>query len=238
MLRYLLAQILRCKDIERYRRKTVAVHDGIRIVDASFRPDRQNEFVRRMKQALDFIARADGRRYARIRKHVRFIVHRELVGAGAKYKRLSRACLVDLTQYDFLTPRTVGWFLAGSLVHEATHGRIGERVRFRRGSIAWLHDATGGKVFRRGVTWNPENRWREEKMCLLEEARFARRVDRVFGEAMEKVRTDPARQQRILQAYQSIYTKSVWRVCRDAFRRFRESQRVADQAVKGTKARK
>jgi hypothetical protein len=143
----------------RWRRSVIGEHDGIWIADASYRKDLQAAFLRGTSQALELVARKDPRRYQRIRRHLGFIVHHELDGAMAAYIRWPSGSEVDFGRYEFAkSPERAAIRLAASLVHEATHGRL---------------------ALRRGVSGGlpPETRYKMERICHLEEARFVARVD-------------------------------------------------------------
>ena len=182
MLRKLASQLSGKLSAALWRRQTLKVYDGIRIVDRSFRKDLRREFVLRTCQALDLVSRTDPRRYRRIRRYLRFIVHSELAFAFAQYSRCSSACILDFAKLiEDLAPRTVRrsvFLLAATLVHEATHGRL------------------LGLTLKR----TPEAPARMERLCIIEEMRFAERVGPEFGKAYKAVYSDWSNWQQRFQA--------------------------------------
>src|ERR1044071_2417959 len=137
------------------RRTALSGYRGISICQASFSRFSSKKFLESTLEVLKLIERVDPRRFRRIQKHVRFIVHSELA-SGACYKRLARWCAIDYSRYDFTEDQD--WSLlsyASALVHEATHGEI----------------------FSRYIISSARTRVRIEKLCHTEERRFLRHLD-------------------------------------------------------------
>src|SRR6267378_2269175 len=141
--------------------KSVRVrHDGLALVDVSFRKDLQTEFVHQTTRALDLVRQKDLRRYQRISGCFDFIVHMELVGLKAQYWRWPPACVLDFSRFPFeKSPDAVLIILAATLVHEATHAFL----------------------FRRGIHHTAKTYIRIERICCLEETRFVGRVNSALG---------------------------------------------------------
>ena len=99
MVRDFVCQFLGRRDAALWGRLSIREYDGIRIVDRSLRKELQREFVLRTCQALDLVAQRDPRRYRRIRRYLRFIVH--LKGSVPEfgihsYLHLSTIAFIDL----------------------------------------------------------------------------------------------------------------------------------------------
>lgn len=128
---------------------------GIDICSVTFSQIPGSQFLEQTLEALHLVERVDPRRFRRVQRHIRFVVHTELA-SGACYNRLGRVCMVDFSRYDFAKDHD--WYLhsyASTLVHEATHG----------------------EVYSRYVTYSKHNRLRIEKLCHTEERRFLRALD-------------------------------------------------------------
>jgi len=128
---------------------------GITICSFSLSNVPGSEFITRTLEALQLVERIDPRRFRRIQRQIRFILHAELE-SGACYRRLGRFCLVDFNRYDFVKDHD--WYLycyASALVHEATHGAI----------------------YSACVAHTKRNRLPIEKLCHTEERRFMQNFD-------------------------------------------------------------
>ena len=133
----------------------VGSYRGISICSFTLSQVSGKEFMRRTLEALQLVERTDSRRFRRIQRQIRFIIHAELE-SGACYRRLGRICVVDFSRYDFTKDHD--WYLycyASTLVHEATHGAI----------------------YSGYVTYAKRNRLRIEKLCHMEERRFLQKLD-------------------------------------------------------------
>lgn len=130
-------------------------YGGITICSFTLSQVSGREFLGRTIDALQLVERTDPRRFRRIQRQIRFIVHAEL-DSGACYRRFGRSCDVDFTRYDFVKDHD--WYLycyASTLVHEATHGA----------------------VYSGFVSYTKRNRLRIEKLCHTEERRFLKNLD-------------------------------------------------------------
>jgi hypothetical protein len=208
-VRDLVCQLLGKRDANVWRRCLLREYDGIRIVDRSHRKDLQRDFVLRTCQALDLVALRDPRRYRRIRKYLHFIVHRELAFATAKYYRWPSACIVDFGKLseDLLRERPVRdlcFHLAATLIHEATHGFLLSRP---------LKKTSDGPT-------------RMERICIIEEMRFAARVSPKFRDAYRNVYSDWSRWR---QRYEARPRLLSWRGFVAHMRRHLESARRSNQ---------
>ena len=137
-----------------FRSSVVAEFEGISI--ASLRGDGA-EFAQEILDALVFLKSHDPRRFGIVRRTTDFIVERSLPCGrnSGNYIHGIRAISIDYEVPD------TGWdclyrhgFFAGLIIHEATHGRI--------------------KDF--GIRTTYENRIEIERLCVVEEHRFYRRL--------------------------------------------------------------
>jgi hypothetical protein len=204
MLRELINVVLGKRRTWVWKRKALKVHDGIRIVYRSLRKDLVEEFAPKVCEALALIASKDPRRYRRVRRYVQFIVAQELDAAAVYYRR-PPACLVDFGRYmDRRVGKRVASLLAASIVHEATHGAL-------------FH-------------WCPrpdrEAGLRMERICMIEQIRFAHRVSAELGAAYSKVCSDWPKWRR---AYEQRPAAGSWRKFMAIFRRCQEAARKSNQ---------
>jgi hypothetical protein len=210
LLRNLVCWLMGLRRAARWRRLMIGEHDGVRIVDDSYRKDLQQGFLRGITQALRLVAQQDPRRYRRVRKHLGFIVHHELDGAAADFVRWPSACRVDFDRFQFDESSEAAAFqLAASLVHEATHGRL---------ALRW--GVAGGLPL--------ETRLRLERICLLEETRFANRVDPRLGRVYQRT---VFRSDRWRSWYEERDRRTEWQKFTGIVRRFLESQGASNQAL-------
>jgi tetratricopeptide (TPR) repeat protein len=142
-------------------KKSCLTHiDGIAICDVSMMQQNSDRFLNLTQQAMALVKSLDARRYRRVCRQLKFIVNVELV-SGGNYGRRLKICRVD---YSRFTSADYLWNVrqyALLLVHEATHGLLDEK----------------------GIKYDKERRERVEKLCRLEECRFAQRVEPGFAEA-------------------------------------------------------
>lgn len=125
--------------------------DGIAICDCSAAQKTSQEFLLKTQEALTLIQTLDPRRYRRICKSFSYISNEELISMG-EFKLRLKICRVDYTRC--LTSSDTQWNLrtyARLLIHEATHALL----------------------FTRGIPYNKETWERCERLCHLEEYRFA-----------------------------------------------------------------
>jgi len=127
-------------------------HHGI--VIAEFGPEAQLDpnFVPSTREALDYLARYDGRRFRRVQREIRAILKaRSSVQYRARYQTEIRVCIVNVDSLGFDEDYANAVDLyARTLVHEATHGRI----------------------VGRGIHANRWTRARIERICTIEENRL------------------------------------------------------------------
>ena len=141
---------------------TVAEYDGIKLCGSSSSSSKGDvEFVQFTKEALALIARADPRRYHRVKAHVRYIRNKESCFSG--HYLPGGICLIDFGRFSSDSNRE--WYLymyAAAIVHEATHGHLLARV---------------------GHPLKPNRRTfvRIERICTAEENRFLRQIDSPWG---------------------------------------------------------
>jgi tetratricopeptide (TPR) repeat protein len=124
--------------------------DGIAVCDFSLVKQNHDNFLNLTRQAMALVQTRDPRRYRRVCRHLKFIVNRELI-SGGNFARRHKICCVDYSKFTSDDPL---WNLrqyAQLLVHEATHGLLSEK----------------------GILSDKERRERIERLCRLEEYRFA-----------------------------------------------------------------
>ena len=115
------------------------------------------------KAALDYLAKVDRRRFARVRQYVRAVLRApDSARYGGKLLLRIGVCMVNFLALDYgRGPIRAVKVLACTLVHEATHGHIAAH------SISYQGDAE----------------LKIERICIEEEVRLSRRFD--DGEAVE-----------------------------------------------------
>ena len=144
------------------RKCEVARFEGIILAD--FRR-RGPHFQATILEALQFIRDHDPRRFARVQRHIGWIVNVGLeLGKNAEYNAETRTCNIDFIEPEDDVDRIWSvWDSARTLVHEATHGVV----------ISWE------------IPYTPELRARIEKLCVAEERRFLSRAGRSRPELSE-----------------------------------------------------
>ena len=164
-MRRLISPLARKFEEWLYKQHEIGCVEGITLVDLY----RDTPYFREtITAAIELIKQNDRRRFDRVKKHIWILVHatRPFGGAGYLYKK--NVCEIDFSpkpksQYEV---QFYAAYYACVLVHESTHGE--------------LHS--------RNIPYTPENRVKIEKLCMLEEARFARhlRVDPRILEWLER----------------------------------------------------
>jgi len=191
-----------------WQRSIVAQHDGLALVDVSFRKELQSEFVRQSIKALELVQQHDPRRYSRIREAFDWVVHMELVDLKAQYWRWPAACILDFSRFPFhKSPDAVLILLAASLVHEATHALL----------------------FRRGISHTRSTYIEVERICCLEEARFAGHVNPRLRTGYFERRFKAAELERAYHAAPRMSLSIL-------LRRWSESRRMSNEALQATAA--
>ena len=128
-----------------------------------------------------------------------WVVNMPLSFKGARYRKSLKACMIDFSEPDEeygmsdVNHDALSIYYACSLVHEATHGKI-------------------DRICRRNES--EEERFRSEKICRSEEARFLSLAKTAYPEA--QIHEIPEVDQ---DAYRQIYRLSNWDHCRRQFRR-------------------
>ena len=133
--------------------------DGVTVIDMQTEKLSQSTFLQATRDALELIRNFDPRRHARICRQFRYIVNMALINVG-ECDHEARTCNVDYTKY--LTTENPEWNLrayACLLVHEATHGLL----------------------LGKGIGYTRKNWQRIERLCRLEEFRFAQTLDPVWA---------------------------------------------------------
>ena len=115
---------------------------------------RDELFLQIMQYALELIKERDPRRFARVRKHIAWIVNQVNSSLGADYQPHTRICCLQFEEAPELERDVFIAFHACILVHEATHGLIQSN----------------------GIEFTSDNRVRIERLCTTEQNRFAARL--------------------------------------------------------------
>lgn len=140
-----------------YDRWLDAEYESIRVVDVNFNDTDDLSFAVTVKAALDLIRKHDPRRFRMVLRHLRYIVNVELI-SGGQYNHALRSCRIDfgripLDKAELYSDWYLAW-IACTIVHEATHGRLESR---------WF-------------AYTPTTRVQIERICCAEERRFAHRL--------------------------------------------------------------
>lgn len=125
--------------------------DGIGLADFRGQSD---SFSKIIHSSLRLIQDRDPRRYARVKQHIAWIVNKVNSAAGAMYEPKLRVLFVEFDEAQDLQPDVVIALHASLLVHEATHGVIESR----------------------GIPMSETTRMRIERLCTLEQNRFAAKL--------------------------------------------------------------
>jgi hypothetical protein len=138
-----------------YRHFCVGDFDGIRFASISHDA---TEFVNAMRSSLSLIRTHDPRRYRRVKDHICWIVDaaRHDGAGGIAYNSYLRQCTVDFSDFGWDSANYLAAYYAHLIVHEATHG--------------WL--------CARGFRYTRSSRMQHERICVAEENRFLKRLDR------------------------------------------------------------
>jgi hypothetical protein len=133
-----------------YKQHDVGCVEGIILSDLY---DNTPFFRETITAAIKLIKENDPRRFARLKRHIALIVHTTRPFGGAGYLHGNKVCEIDFSpqaksEYEV---QFYAAYYACVLVHESMHGV--------------LHS--------RNIPYTPENRMKIEKLCMLEEARFA-----------------------------------------------------------------
>jgi hypothetical protein len=176
------------------RRSEVARFEGIILADVR---GKSQHFKITLLTALQLIRGCDARRFARIQRHISWVVNVGLeLGKNAEYNAATRTCSIDFSEpEDDAAEVWSVWHCARTLVHEATHGVL----------ISW------------GIPYTQELRARIEDLCVTEERRFLSRVGLLQPELAELTTImqrefDPA-------AWERVWTASRWQRALSALRR-------------------
>jgi len=144
------------------KRSVLCVHSGISIVDMNWgsvkRPERKEVFVLTTKRALELLERSDERRFQRVQREIKYIVNEVVASSGGEYGFDIKRCSIDFDRYNVqLHSGHYEWHVAqyaSFIVHEATHGHL----------------------FSRGIPYSKKTRGRVERLCCIEQRRFAQKL--------------------------------------------------------------
>jgi len=135
--------------------------DGTRIIGEVDAPLRTQGFFQDTVEALDLIRSSDERRYRRIVRVSRIIVSRPLPFL-AQYQSF-KTCVID---YPYLAQK-----------YPARKQRIALLC------CILIHEATHGELERKGFGYTRATFLRHERLCCLEEMRFAKRITGFYPNA-------------------------------------------------------
>ena len=143
-----------------FRRSVLGVHGAIRIVSliiGTGSAPKDQKVVKAAQAALTLIEQTDPAAYRMIEREVSYVIASYLMGGG-QYRRKGKICYIAYEQYriDPTDPDYEWWIarLASTIVHEAMHGRL----------------------YSLGISYNKQTRERVERLCVLREQQFARRL--------------------------------------------------------------
>jgi hypothetical protein len=139
-----------------FRLGEVGCFDGIHLAHVRWRNDSRECFRSTIEGSLRLIRERDPRRYARVKRHVQWIVNRVANTLGAEYRWGIRACSLELQDLREVSHDVHVAFHACLIIHEATHGALESR----------------------GVACDEKNRSRVERLCVVEQNRFAAKLAR------------------------------------------------------------
>ncbi len=174
-----------------------AIVEGILIADLGPSSHFPGVFESTTIEALRLIQEADPRRFRRVKREIKCIINSLLLGVG-EYRRLCHTCRVDFARL----------YLENNY-HES----------LREYACTLVHEATHGHIHSRYVPQYSKNYDRVERLCILEEMRFARRLgfsqaelDEIVGEQMLKRPWHEYRSMNLVQRIKRVLTR--WRIKR------------------------
>jgi len=130
-------------------------HEGIAIVDVSLHRDVDDRFRKNTIAALGLIKALDPRRFHRIQHEIKYIQNGEAL-RWASYDRSLLICHIDYGRIDD----------AGN-----------EEFYLRQYASTLVHEATHGALYSRYIDYTFKLRTRIERLCHLEQKRFASKFD-------------------------------------------------------------
>ena len=172
-MRRLINRLARKGEEWLYKQHDIGCVEGIILSDLY---DDTPFFRETITAAIKLIKQNDQRRFARLKKHIALIVHTTRPFGGAGYFHTKKVCEIDFSPQP-KSEYEVQFYVAHYacvLVHESTHGV--------------LHS--------RNIPYTAENRVKIEKLCMAEEARFARHLQldpRILEWLQRALRHDLAR---------------------------------------------
>ncbi len=116
---------------------------------ASFR-GHGDSFTKTIESALRLIKEQDPRRYARVKRHIAWVVNQVNSALGAQYQPKMRTLFLQFEEAPEVPPDVLIALYASTIVHEATHGVIEAR----------------------GIEMSEANRLKIERLCVAEQNRF------------------------------------------------------------------
>jgi hypothetical protein len=165
-----------------FRHCVVGEVDGIGLVDLR-NGEHLDSFRRTIEQSLQLIRQRDPRRYARITRHIRWIVN-QVTGSGctSEYNERILACSIEFTPMPDVDPRELAAAYGCLLVDAATHGLIASR----------------------GIKYAPEDLGRIERLCTAEQSRLVDRLD-FCSYRSHGLRADPT-------SWERVWTRGRWKL--------------------------
>jgi hypothetical protein len=138
------------------KRNEVARFEGIVLADVR---RKSPHFKNILLEALQLIRDYDPRRFARVQRHIGWIVNCRLeLNKNAEYNCETRTCNIDFTE-----PKD-------------EEDRVWSAMHYSR---TLIHEATHAALISQGIAYTAELRARIEKLCITEEKRFLRRISRL-----------------------------------------------------------
>jgi hypothetical protein len=134
------------------RNNQIAEFDGIALCE--LRPYSPT-FKKVLLDAFALLKESDPRRFARVKRYLKWVINGPLAFAGCEYRHSTQTCVIDYAELEDETDLSfwIAWY-ASALIHEATHALL----------------------LARGIPYSSEFRVRAERLCVTEENRFARRI--------------------------------------------------------------
>ena len=173
--------------------------DGVAICDFTM-AQTSKDFLNLTCQAMALIKSHDARRYRRVCRYLHYIANRTLISQG-QYGQALKVCRVDHSMYfnSHDQQRNIREY-AGLLIHEATHGLL----------------------FGKNIPYNKETRERIERLCHLEEYRFALHFEAGYADLFPGPYNPEGHREsweRSSQARRAVW----WKRIREAYQEYRSS---------------
>jgi hypothetical protein len=136
------------------KRGEVARIDGIGVADVRWKGDQRDLFRQTISESMRLLREHDPRRYAIVKRYIKWIVNRVTNTMGGDYHYRTGICNLELPHIPGLDQNVLAAWFACMLVHEGTHGVIESR----------------------GIANTEDNCSRIERLCVAEQNRFAAKL--------------------------------------------------------------